>query len=144
MSTINIEQFIDSNRLDVKHVAQTLFPNNKYPDAALERILTGESELNAAQVSTLAAMAGVPINNLFSRQGWAMEPGRAKLIFTKGDYTAVLNQRQWITHLYYKVTPFSVEVLHKPSIPLSEYLDQLNLLIAQHELSLKPANDGEV
>lgn len=54
---ITLRDIIDDYQLDKKEVAKRFFPDAKYPDLALARIMDYSKELSLSQVCVLANMA---------------------------------------------------------------------------------------
>jgi hypothetical protein len=129
---INVKKFIADHNLDTMEVAAQLFPENNYQKMALKRILDGSALLDSEQVSKLAAMAKVPINQLFSG-AWNTGAKADTLVFEAGDYRAELDTTLWITRILHRGSLFHEEVLTKPTIPLKEYLEQISLRIIKQE-----------
>ena len=141
MNEFNLKAIMGTYDISSKTLAAELFPGNKYPSIALTRVINGETQLNADQVAKLSAMTGVPIENLYSGEKW--KAGRSKegiLTFENEDYKAELDQQSWITKIYHKDSLFFDEVIHNGSIPLSEFLNQLDNLILNHKENVKNSN----
>jgi len=60
--------------------------------------------------------------------------------FENEDYKAELDQQSWITKIYHKDSLFFDAVIHNGSIPLSEFLNQLENLILNHKENVKNSN----
>lgn len=132
MQTINLKRIIEKQDLKPKWVAEQLFPENKYPKLALDRVLDGKAFLDTNQVSRLSAITGIPINFLYSGGEWEMKSTENKISFTSDDYFAELNTQTWKTEIYHKGSIFHETLIHSEGIPLSEYLSQLTNLIIKH------------
>lgn len=133
MRTIDIKKVIDSAGLDFKEVATQLFPKNKYPDLALNRVIKGVNVLDADQISKLALMANVPISDLFSGGEWKADIKGKTHVFSNGDYKVELDTETWISRIFHKGSLFHESVIHSGSIPLSEYLENIDILINQFQ-----------
>lgn len=134
MKKIDIEKVIQSRGLDKREVADHLFPGIKHPDLALRRVILGESNLDSDQISKLAGISGCTVLELF--EGQFKKTGRdGKIIFDHEDYKAVLYIEDMRTEVYHKGSLFHEEVFHSKAIPLSEYLNQIGIIIAKHEFS---------
>jgi len=66
MKKIDLKEVIEATGVDSLDLARVLFPSNKYPQVALERVMRGESELNATQIYNLSDHTGLEINDLFT------------------------------------------------------------------------------
>ena len=123
---------IDS-REDLKksEIAKELFPGNKHPLLAFNRVLKGESELNASQITRLALILNVSVEEILRPNGWkyqsSKDPNTLKLI--RGEFTAVLNTQTWATIVYHNASLFHEQILHGPAISLNEYISYLNKTI---------------
>lgn len=129
MKPIDLRKIIEKNGLDESEVALHLFPDNKFAKKALTRVLKGESELSATQISKLAFLLGTDINSLFDSNAWKFKTNKDLIFFEKEGWKAELNVKTWITKVYKNDSLFHEEVLTKSSIKLSEYLKFLNNLI---------------
>ena len=133
MKAFDLNKIMEVHKLEVHKVAKHLFPANKYPKLALDRILKNEAFLDTNQLSRLAQLIGTSIENLYSNNEWSMKTKKGLLHFTSDKYTAELNTNSWTTKIYSDGSIFHEEVIHNGSITLSEYLQKLNQLIKNHE-----------
>lgn len=133
MPAILLKDFLAHHGLEPGFVARELFPDNKFPTKALDRVLKNQAYLNSEQVSRLAALARVPVSHVFNAQQWRQEMRSGQLLFYRADYRAELDQTKWTTRLFHRDSLFHIEMLHSRALTLREYLDHLDLLISQHE-----------
>lgn len=133
MRTIDIKKVIDSTGLNFKEVATQLFPKNKYPDLALNRVIKGVNVLDADQISKLALMANIPISDLFSGGEWKLVSKGKTHVFSNGDYKVELDPETWISRIFHNGSLFHESVIHSGSTPLSEYLENIDILINQFQ-----------
>lgn len=132
MKRIDIKQIIKENLLNTRDVAEHLFPNNKYPVLALNRVSSGKSCLNVDQLSKLASLIDSDVTELFS-DAWKSNCSQGSIIrFEKDDFMAELNTATNVTKLFHKESVFHESLIHKGSIPLSEYLSALDSLITKY------------
>ena len=129
MKIIDLKLIIESCDLHKKTVAELLFPSNKFPELALNRVISGESELDAGQISKLALYSGLSISQLFTGDGWKAKTVKGINTFTNGEFSAELDRETWTTKIFHKKSMFHESVLHSGSTPLSEYLANLDILI---------------
>lgn len=129
MRKIDLKLIIENNELEVNEVALHLFPENKHPRLALNRVIAGDSLLDADQISKLSSMVGIPISGLFSGGDWKGKVKDNHHIFTNGDFEAHLNMRSGKTTILHKGTMYHESMIHSTMIPLSEYIKQLELII---------------
>lgn len=126
MKKINLKKIIANQGLEEKEVAIKLFPNNKYPKLALDRLLAGESVLDANQISLFSFYSGIPITELYEGGGWKSTQKEHTHILVSGDYTAKLDTRSWTTEIFHKNSLFHEFIIHSPSINLGDYIEKLN------------------
>ena len=129
MRTINVKEIIETRGLDTKEVARQLFPKNKYPDLALNRVIKGKNVLDADQISKLALLSGLQLSELFSGENWKATAHKGVHVFTNGEFRAELDSETWITKVFHKDSMFHESIIHSGSTPVSEYLSQLDLII---------------
>lgn len=135
METINIKQLIENSSLGVLDIAKQLFPNNKLPRLALNRVIANEAVLDANQISKLALLLGVPIGDLYSSEGWKtkMDPVSKLITFTNANFKAELEVETGVTKIFDNNSIFHELVLHKPGISLNEYVELINSEILKHK-----------
>lgn len=133
MKIFDLKEIIEKQNLVVKEVAKELFPTNKYPKLALDRVLSGKAFLDTNQVSKLSMMTGISIEKLYSGGQWKASATDDKLKFTSENYTAELNTETWITKIYHKDSLFHEAIIHNGNIALSEYLTKLTNIINKHK-----------
>lgn len=134
MKTIDIKKIIRAQGLNRNDVALQLFPKNKFPRLALNRVMAGLSVLDADQISKFSLFSGLPIADLFDSENWKAqtEKGREQtLILTSGDYRAELDTATWTTKIFHKESLFHEFILHNSSLTLKEYVEKLEETIKQ-------------
>lgn len=134
MQTVKVKEVISQKNLDMKEVAQQLFPKNKYPRLALNRVMAGDAVLDADQISKLALMAGVQISDLYTGN-WKAKSRKGVHVFTNDEYTAELNTETWITKIFHKDSMIHEAVIHSGTTPLSDYLNELDSIINKYKQS---------
>ena len=132
MRKIKLKEIIAERGLDFQEVAEHLFPGNKYPRLALIRVASGKAVLDADQISKLALLAGLPIEELYSGGQWKVKSSKGVHVFTNGDYRAELNTCTLVTKIFHKDSLFHESVLFSDAIPLSKYINHLNRLIDEN------------
>lgn len=133
MKTIDLKEIIEKRKLDAKDVAQQLFPGIKYPKLALNRILAGEAVLDANQISKLALMTGMSMDDLYSGAEWKMKSKSNLITFTNDDFKAELNTETWITKIFHNGSLFHESIIHSGSTPISNYINELNSIINKQQ-----------
>ncbi len=132
MKTLNLKEIIEKHSLDVKEVAEQLFPKNQYPSLALSRIISGKALLDTDQVSKLSLMTGVPIECLYSGGEWKINTSENLMTFETGEYKAELDTEKWVTKVFHKQSLIHETIIHSGSIALSIYLRELTEVIIKH------------
>jgi hypothetical protein len=122
MKKINLKKIMENNDLDVTDLAKQLFPGNKYPKLAINRVLSGAALLDANQISKLALILDVDISKLFDGGNWKMSTKNSCHTFLFKEFKAEFNTKDWTTKIYYNESLFHESILHTHSIVLSEYL----------------------
>lgn len=136
MNTIDVKKAIEESGADIKEIAAQLFPGNKYPKLALNRVLSGEAYLDSVQVSKLSMLLGIKISDLYE-SNWKMESKKDMIIFESGSYRAELSTKTWVTKLFDKGSLFHETIIHGKYAQLSEYLKKLNSIIIKHKQNVK-------
>jgi hypothetical protein len=129
MNKIKLKELIDKQGLDTKELAEQLFPQNKYPRLALNRVLAGGAVLDANQISKLSLLTGIPINELYSGENWKAQSTKGIHVFTNEAFRAELNTETWVTKIFHKESLFHESIIHTGTMKLSEYFEQLNKII---------------
>ena len=129
MREIDLNQIIKDNNLSVSELAKQLFPTNKHPKLALDRVLSMRSVLDANQISKLALMLDIPISELFEGGRWKMKSVGDTHTFTTGDYKAILDFKNNFTKIFHKDSLHHSCLITPITITLSEYLKKLDLEI---------------
>lgn len=130
--TINLRELIEQRGLKTREVAEFLYPDNKFPRVALQRVLNGKALLNSEQVSRLAAWLGISTDSLY-KGGWSSEFEGETCILTNGNYRAELSIRTGETKVFHLGALFHEIILHDPAISLSQYVELLNAIIKNHQ-----------
>lgn len=125
---INLGTLIHDYSLDKEDLAKYLFPANKYPVLALNRVIKHKSSLNETQIVLLSEFSGISIDVLFSN-GWTMHSSDYVHTFRLGSFEARLNTRNGMTTLFQKGQFKIKRVIHTGDIVLADYIDKLNSLI---------------
>lgn len=134
VNTLNIEKIIQDSGLDINAVAAELFPKNKYPTLALNRVFANESQLDVDQLAKLAALLGVPTYRLLRDNTWEIKSkGKDVLEMRMGDYKVLINYKENNSKIFHKGSLFHETLLHKNSIPLSQYISSINQIINTHK-----------
>lgn len=127
---IDLKGIIDSQNPNPKELAAQLFPQNKHPRLALNRILSGDAVLDADQISKLASLTGLTPDELYSTKGWKSTTKNNIMIFHQGEYKAELDTQTWITKVFHNNSLFHETIITPGATPISEYLKRLEEIIA--------------
>lgn len=126
--SIELAKIIALCKLEEKELAEILFPQNKYPAAALQRIIQRESLLDSEQVLRLSKFTGLSLEELYGESWTAITKGK-KVYFTKGDFKAELDTETWVTKLYNKEALFFDKVISSGVVSLKEYFNKIDNII---------------
>lgn len=128
MSTFNINRIIKKHDLDYNALAKELFPKNKYPLVALNRVVEGVSFLDTNQISILATIVGVEVSELFSSDTWGMKMSNEDTIkFFKNNYRVELDLVTLVTKIFCDDRMIANETLiFEKNVKLSEYINRVN------------------
>lgn len=129
---IRLKEILDASGLDMTEVAKHLFPTNKYPKLALDRIIDGKAFLDSHQLSKLASMTGMTVSELYGGQ-WKQTSKGDTITFTSDTYKAELNTKTWIIKIFDNDSLFHESLIVSGSTVLSELIGKLNLIIINHK-----------
>lgn len=101
---LNLKKILDAKGVNKSEIDVLLFPNVKYPDRALARILEGEAELSASQISILSDFLGMSIDEMFEPDRFRWENTLdGKHIFIYGDtFRVEVSLDTWQTIIYFR------------------------------------------
>ena len=126
MQNVKLAETMQRYHLDKKTTAKGLFPDNKFPVEALDRVLKGKGLLNSEQISRLALMSGASIASLFSGDDWLMSFTKPRYSFLSGVFTAYFFPETRTVKIFDKTSLFHEEVLAPQGdvlvVPLLEHL----------------------
>jgi len=130
MESIKLQKIIEFSLLEINDLARHLFPTNKHPRLALNRVIKGIGKLSSAQVSKLSGLVGIPIEELY-RGTWKTKTNINNMVYTfsSDEFTAELDVKTWTTKLFHKKSLFHEEIIYSSSLSMKEYIDSLNLII---------------
>ena len=133
MQTINLQKIIDKQGLVPQDLAKKLFPSNRHPMMSLTRVLQGKGVLGADQISLLSSITGQSINALFDVSEWKLTSSKNVMTFAADDFEAVLDLKAFTSKIYHKGSIFHETILHSKSIPLSEYIKELDAAVSKYK-----------
>jgi hypothetical protein len=133
MQRIDVQRLADRAGMKLTDLAKELFPKNKYPKMAIDRIVSGESSLNEEQISKLASMLNTSIAGLYSSTYWAQKYENGVHVFSRENYRAELNTNTNTTKIYHRDTLYHEDIIHADNISVSAYLAMLDSYIDQIE-----------
>jgi len=131
MQRLDIKTIATAHGLSLKQIAAELFPNNRHPKLALNRVISGDGALDENQIGKLAAMAGLSISDLYKEGSWTMESKEGEVSLTFGEFRAVLDTQNWVSRIYHSKSLFNEQIIHDRKIPLSAYIEMLNSEISK-------------
>lgn len=130
--SINLKGIIKKSNITKDHIARELFPDNKFPTPAIDRVIRGESELDARQICKLASLLDVCIDQLFTNN-WKGRSCNESLVFEKGEYRAELSVSKWLTRIYRNDSLFHETVMIPDYIKLRDYINMLDEIINNYK-----------
>jgi hypothetical protein len=137
MQTLDLKRIMITANLKASYIGAHLFPDNRDPRQAVQRVARGEAFLNSEQIAKLSELLNVPIGLLFDDASWCMsvKPERRNIInFRTYDYFAELNTETMETTLSRNdVLMFEKLINHDRGITLTDYLAQLTDLIIKYK-----------
>lgn len=136
MNTIDVKSLIEKSGLDPIQIAKELYPTNKFPTYALQRVIAGEALLNSEQIAKLAQILGVEINDVYDVSKWKVTANKDLIFLKHGDYRVELDLGAKTSKIFSGATLKFETVLHSSAIALSEYIAEINKIISKFE------NDG--
>lgn len=137
MTTTNITRIMAAKGLEHKAVAMLMFPDNKFPDAALRRLLRGKATLSMTQVEKFATYAGVSLEDVSSSKEWDGGPSGPTIILPRGDFKAVVDLKEGLTRVYHRESAFFKVIKHPATTPLYAYLKSINDVISKFQKNQK-------
>jgi len=122
MKEVNVKQIIADNGLNPNEIAKQLFPGNKFPRLALNRVMSGDTYLDSMQLRKFAHIIGVSIDSLYNRGSWKPSHKNRQVIFTNGRYKAILDVDTSITRVFDNDSLVHESVIHTGATPLNRSL----------------------
>ncbi len=131
---MKLEEIIKTFSLDKKDLAEKLFPDNKYPELALKRVIRDDLYLNADQLETLSSITKQTVSDLINANAWKAKTSKEGVhTFEKENYTAELDSMTMITSIYCKSRRVHEELISAKGITLSDYFELLNNAVKKIE-----------
>lgn len=136
MAYLNLQAVIDYYHIDHEIIALLLFPENKFPKTALNRILSEESYLTSEQVYILADFLGINITELYIfGPKWIQQSSKIAntVILKKGKYTVHINTHSGIMIVYEQSKPIDyLKILTDTSIKLNDLFEIIDTHILNY------------
>lgn len=134
MEQFNINEIIETYKLNADELSKLLFPYVKYPKQAFDRILKGEATLDIEQVQKLATHIGVLVYDLFTINSWKGSRDEDDcLVFTKGIYKAKLNYNSTFITLYKNNEVYKTVIAHNQSmVSMNDFTNLIDKLIKEN------------
>lgn len=133
---MNLAKIIEESGLRTDFVASRLFPNNRHPYNALNRVLAKGASLDADQVRILATLTGRTADDLLGLS-WSGKIESNTLTLSRGDYRVIYTPGAGLWALL-KSTPLGFEQLGNYLI--SETGTTVREFIATVEETIKSLN----
>ena len=129
MEKFDLNKVFDFYKPDFDAVAKVLFPHNNFPQAALRRVLTGPTTIDANQIGALAEYLGVLVADLYSiDMDWKGSFEKGYLTFIKGEYKAVLNYNGSFLSVYKGKNLIATE-LTATTMTIESFINHINNII---------------
>lgn len=133
MDNIDVKSLIEKSGLDPVVLAKELYPSNKFPVHALQRVIAGEALLNSEQIAKLAQMLNVEINEVYDISKWKVGANKDLIYLKHGEYRVELDLTAKTSKIFSGTTLKFETVLHSSTIALSEYIAEINKIITKIE-----------
>lgn len=131
MEILDLKKIIEHYGLDKEDLAYHLYPEHNHPMRAMYRVMGGEAELNALQVSKLSVYIGCSVAELF-KEDWQLEDATAyKSVWTmtSGAFRAVFNTRSFQLSVSLNGSTVHKQVLLCQSISLKKLTRIVNKIV---------------
>lgn len=129
MEKFDLNKVLDFYKPDLDTVAKVLFPHNNFPQAALRRVLTGPTTIDANQIGALAEYLGVLVADLYSiDKDWKGSFEKGYLTFIKGEYKVVLNYNGSFLSVYKGKNLIATE-LTATTMTIESFINHINNII---------------
>ena len=129
MEKFDLNKVFDFYKPDFDAVAKVLFPHNNFPQAALRRVLTGPTTIDANQIGALAEHLGVLVADLYLiDMDWKGSFEKGYLTFIKGEYKAVLNYNGSFLSVYKGKNLIATE-LTATTMTIESFINHINNII---------------
>lgn len=136
MQKLDLKRIIKTANLKTSYLGAQLFPNNKDPKQAVNRVCRGEAFLDSEQIAKLSELLNVPIGLLFDNAEWDMSTSKEEpniIRFRAYGYFAELNTRTMKTRVSLNGTVFFEEITHERATLIGDYLNDLTDLIIKYK-----------
>lgn len=131
METLNLKSIIEFYNVDIKGLANTLFPHNNFPLPALHRAIRGETKLDSEQIALLADYLGVLVADLYTIDGWKASHENMQLTITKGPFKATLFSSGKIC-VYKDNELIDTKQISNITVSVTEFINHINKLIKSY------------
>ncbi len=133
MAHLNVRAIVEHYKLDKGMIALLLFPDNKFPDSALLRVLNNDAYLNSEQIWTLSNFLGVSIDELYSFSDWQKQPPKVTdvVMFKRGEFSANLSLKNGTLTIYKDNKPINqINELFLTTISVKDLFTAIDALSA--------------
>ena len=130
MEKFDLNKVLEFYKPDLGAVAKVLFPHNNFPQAALRRVLTGPTTIDADQIAVLADFLGVLVGDLYTIDtDWKGSFEHGHLTFKKGKYKAILNYKGSFLSVYKGKDHINTTELVSTTITIESFINHINNII---------------
>lgn len=135
MQKIDIRRLTKISGISITEMGVKLFPENKQPYKAINRVMAGKAILDAKQIAKLAEVLNVPIGLLFTDDAWLMTAPKDRRIFQfrNYDFLAEFNRDTNETTISCGDSVYFEKIQHEEGITLDKYLTQIAELIIKYK-----------
>jgi len=129
----DINKVLDKYSVDLNEVANILFPNIRYKNVALSRLIKGETELTLTQLSNLAKLLNISTQELFegitnNSYTLKLNPKNNYILSYKGYEVKLYNDGSFMS-LYKDTQLIKKEFINAKHISLDEVLKLIDNII---------------
>lgn len=130
MTQINFDRIFSDFLLDPFEVAMVMFPQNRSPQRALSRVISGDAELTEVQILRLIALTGMSYEKLCRCESWAIDPSRGKsVVFSRGEHTVIFEPATMRLLVFHGNDLGHSEIWAAPTVSVSDLIARIDEII---------------
>jgi len=130
---MELSKILQASGMRSDFIARQLFPNNKHPYNAMNRLLSGGGELKASQLKTLAELLNTSVDLLLAHPvapiSWSGSKitGRGGLVLKSGDFTVTFDSS--LAHYTIQKNMDVWQIPSPPGLTVREFLAAVEIHI---------------